>query len=194
LTDKWGNPVKTATDAVATPDAYGVTFQGFGSLQVNSLDTEVYKNFDKTGKVTVFIRSVKDIAGPGSLSATLGNASFTGGAATVLQIGTLTASTTDSTATAWDETSFSDVLSADVHILEGKPTATFTAAKKAVSVVVKKAEGQTVTVVSGTKSVTKVATSDSFKVSLTKLTAGKKTVKVYVNDVLVASKSVTVKK
>jgi hypothetical protein len=73
-------------------------------------------------------------------------------------------------------------------------SATVAAAKKAASVVVKNAEGLTVTVVSGTKSVTKIATSDSFKVSLTKLTAGKKTVKVYVNDILVSSKSVTVKK
>jgi hypothetical protein len=73
-------------------------------------------------------------------------------------------------------------------------SATVAAAKKAAAVTVKNASGTTVTVVSGTKSVTKVATSDSFKVSLTKLTAGKKTVKVYVNDVLVSSKSVTVKK
>jgi hypothetical protein len=73
-------------------------------------------------------------------------------------------------------------------------SATATAAKKAASIVVKNAAGLSITVVSGTKSVTKIATSDSYKVSLTKLTAGKKTVKVYVEDILVLSKSVTVKK
>jgi hypothetical protein len=73
-------------------------------------------------------------------------------------------------------------------------SASVSAGKKAATAVVKGALGGTVTVVSGTKSVTKVATSNNFKLSLTKLTAGKKTVKVYVNDVLVSSKSVTVKK
>ena len=73
-------------------------------------------------------------------------------------------------------------------------SASVSAGSKKANVVVKNAEGLSVKVVSGAKTVTKVATSDSFKVSLTKLTAGKKTVKVYVNDVLVSSKSVTVKK
>jgi hypothetical protein len=73
-------------------------------------------------------------------------------------------------------------------------SASVSAGSKKANVVVKNAESLTVKVVSGSKSVTKVATSDSFKVSLTKLTAGKKTVKVYVNDILVSSKSVTVKK
>lgn len=73
-------------------------------------------------------------------------------------------------------------------------SASVSAGSKKANVVVKNASGLTVKVVSGTKSTTKVATSDSFKVSLTKLTAGKKTVKVYVNGVLVSSKSVSVKK
>jgi hypothetical protein len=86
-----------------------------------------------------------------------------------------------------------DRVSASQTILIGI-SATVSAAKKAATTVVKNAAGATVTVVSGTKSVTKVATSDTFKLSLTKLTKGKKTVKVYVNDILVSSKSVTVKK
>ena len=73
-------------------------------------------------------------------------------------------------------------------------SATVSAGSKKANVVVKNAVGLTVTVVSGTKSTTKIATSDNYKVSLAKLTAGKKTVKVYVNDILVSSKSVTVKK
>ncbi len=52
-------------------------------------------------------------------------------------------------------------------------------------VTVKNAEGLTVKVVRGTKSVTKVATSDSYKVSLK---GGSGTVKVYVEGILVASK------
>lgn len=73
-------------------------------------------------------------------------------------------------------------------------TASVSAGSKKANVVVKNASGATVKVVSGSKSLTKTATSDSYKLSLTKLTAGKKTVKVYVNDVLVSSKSVTVKR
>jgi hypothetical protein len=52
-------------------------------------------------------------------------------------------------------------------------------------VTVKNASGLTVKVVRGTKSVTKTATSDSYKVSLK---GGSGTVKVYVNGILVASK------
>lgn len=73
-------------------------------------------------------------------------------------------------------------------------SASVSAGSKKANVVVKNAEGLTVKVVSGTKSTTKVATSDNYKVSLSKLTSGSKTVKVYVNDILVASKKVTVRR
>jgi hypothetical protein len=78
------------------------------------------------------------------------------------------------------------------NILVGVSASASAGIKKA-NVVVKNASGLSVTVVSGTKSVTKVATSNSYKLSLTKLTKGSKTVKVYVNDILVASKKVSVK-
>ena len=73
-------------------------------------------------------------------------------------------------------------------------TASVSAGSKKANVVVKGAEGLTVKVVSGTKVTTKTATSDSYKLSLTKLTKGSKTVKVYVNDILVTSKKVTVRR
>jgi hypothetical protein len=73
-------------------------------------------------------------------------------------------------------------------------SASVSAGSKKANVVVKNAAGATVKVVSGTKSTTKVATSDSYKLSLSKLTSGSKTVKVYVEGILVASKKVTVKR
>jgi hypothetical protein len=91
-----------------------------------------------------------------------------------------------------DDLTSTDVISSSVDVLVGV-SATVAAGKKSASTTVKNASGLTIKVVSGSKSVTKVATSDSYKVSLTKLTAGKKTVKVYVNNVLVTSKSVSVK-
>jgi hypothetical protein len=73
-------------------------------------------------------------------------------------------------------------------------SATSAAGSKRANVTVKNAEGLTVKVVSGSRSVTRVATSDNFRTSLTKLAAGKRTVKVYVNDILVSSRSVTVRR
>lgn len=63
-------------------------------------------------------------------------------------------------------------------------TAKITKAKNSTAVV-KNASGSTVTVVRGTKSVTKVATSDSYKLTVK---GGAGTVKVYVDDIKVASK------
>jgi hypothetical protein len=50
-----------------------------------------------------------------------------------------------------------------------------------------------VKIVRGAKVATAVATSDSYRISLKGIKAGKRAVKVYVNDVLVKSKTVTVK-
>ena len=86
-----------------------------------------------------------------------------------------------------------DAITSTKSILIGV-SATVSAGSKKANVVVKNASGLTVKVVSGSKSTTKTATSDSYKVSLTKLTAGKKTVKVYVNDILVSSKKVSVRR
>ncbi len=84
-------------------------------------------------------------------------------------------------------------VTASKQILVGVSSSAVAGSKRA-NVTVKGAFGATVKVVSGSRTVTKVATSDNFRVSLTKLAAGKRTVKVYVNDMLVRSQSVTVRR
>jgi hypothetical protein len=73
-------------------------------------------------------------------------------------------------------------------------SATLASGSKRATATVRNAEGLTIKVVSGSRTVTRVATSDSQRVSITKLRAGKRTVKVYVNDILVRSQSVTVRR
>ena len=119
LTDKWGNPVSTTGSTTN-----GVTFQGTGSVEVNSLATPVARNFGKDGTVTVFLRSVKDVAGPGELTAVLAAADYTGtldGSGTLTNLGAIT---TNNTATAWDETKWSRELSASIEVLDQAPAPT----------------------------------------------------------------------
>ena len=119
LTDKWGNPV-------ATPGANSVSIEGNGSVLVNGLVTATAKKFGTDGKTTVFVRSIKDIAGPGAVSATISAASgqyaidpaVSGDAAGFDQFGSLVAITTDVTSTVWDETAFASALSAVVDVKE----------------------------------------------------------------------------
>jgi protocatechuate 3,4-dioxygenase beta subunit len=114
LTDKWGNPVKTSDNAV--------DFLGTGSIQVNGQNIVVPKDFDKNGEALVYIRSVKDIAGPGTLDVTIEDAdytSFNGTAVlttTVLDFGTQ--ATTDVVTTDWNETLFESSFSKVVEVLE----------------------------------------------------------------------------
>jgi hypothetical protein len=65
---------------------------------------------------------------------------------------------------------------------------------KAVSSLVKNASGATIKIVRGAKVATAVATSDSYRITLKNIVPGQRTVKVYVNDILVKSKTVTVKR
>jgi hypothetical protein len=176
LTDKYGNGVDTeqatanaagATTLDAGDARLTVTYEGPG-LVTQTIPVETGAN----GTFTIRVLLGTDDAGVAKVSAVYGAAN-----------GTI--SSTD--------TGANIDLKASASTLVGV-SATVSAGKKLASVNVKNAAGLTVKVVSGTKVATKVATSDSFKISLTKLTAGKKTVKVYVNDVLVSSKSVTVKK
>lgn len=180
LTDKWNNPIKTATNG----STYGVSFVGTGSVEVNGKDTAVGKNFDKNGNVTVYVRSVKDVAGPGSITATLGAANYTATSGATADVLPIAQQTTDDKTTAWDETVFVNEISTDVEMLDKKPAASI---KKAATstVVVKYATGLTIKVARGSKSVTKVATSSSQKITLK---GGSGKVKVYVNGSLVASK------
>ena len=124
LTDKWGNPIAANT----TSTQAAVSVQGFGSVEINSVATAVNRNFDRNGQATVFLRSVKDIAGPGSIQATLQTSGWTyptgttGTDATVVS-GLATIITTNDTSTAWDERSWSNALSSNIEVLD-RATAT----------------------------------------------------------------------
>jgi len=70
----------------------------------------------------VFLRSVKDIAGPGSVQASLAtNAQYKATSAGTATNLTVTEITTDVTTTAWNETLFNNSISANVEVLETKP-------------------------------------------------------------------------
>jgi hypothetical protein len=116
LADKWGNPVATS----ANGSDNGVKFIGVGSVEINSVSDSVEKNFDKTGTATVFLRSIKDIAGPGSVTATMEAASYTywTGSATATDQLIITEVLTDVKTTAWDETSYEAEIASNVEIYE----------------------------------------------------------------------------
>ena len=116
LKDKWGNPVKTA----ANGNDNGVVFTGNGSVQINSVSTAVEKNFGTDGTSTVFLRSIKDIAGPGSVTAALEAASYTywNGTATATDQIIISEVATDVTTTAFDETSFKNSIESTVEVFE----------------------------------------------------------------------------
>jgi len=114
LSDKWGNPVAGTTTSGA------VSVQGVGSVEVNSVATAVPRNFDKNGQTTVFLRSVKDIAGPGAISATLATGfnypGLDGVAGASAAIGIF--NSTDLKSTAWDESLWENSLNADVEVVD----------------------------------------------------------------------------
>jgi hypothetical protein len=122
LADVWGNPVPTKVNGGVN----GVSFQGLGSVTVNSLSTAVDKNFDKNGEATVFIRSVKDVAGPGSITATLGAANYDALSTPTATALTVAAIATNAAGTSWNETLFDPALEVDVEVLETAPAASAT--------------------------------------------------------------------
>ena len=120
LADKWGNPI-----AATTSSNNAVSILGAGSVEVNSVPTAASRNFDKNGQVTVFMRSVKDVAGPGSLTATLATGAgawvyptgVTGAAGgNVANVGTF--NVTNTKATAWDESAWSNELAKNIEVLD----------------------------------------------------------------------------
>jgi len=120
LADKWGNPI-----AATTTSNNAVSILGAGSVEVNSVALAAKRNFDKNGQVTVFMRSVKDVAGPGSLTATLATGAgawtyptgVTGAATgTVANVGTF--NVTNTKATAWDESAWSNELTKTIEVLD----------------------------------------------------------------------------
>jgi hypothetical protein len=129
LTDKWGNPVAATdpTPSAAVSADYGVAFQGTGSIEINGVGSTVYKDFSSKGEVTVFVRSIKDIAGPGAVSATLGTAWYY--PTTLLGVKTVAGSigssnTVDDTDTVWDETLWASTLSAERDVKDAASVAT----------------------------------------------------------------------
>jgi hypothetical protein len=126
LADKWGNPVQTsgATGSVSVI--------GNGSAQVNGVTGATVKDFDLKGEATVFIRSLKDIAGPSSVTATLlavtdqyaiDPAVTENGTAGSDTFGTLASTTVDVTGTAWDETTFAKAIAAERDVVTTAPAA-----------------------------------------------------------------------
>jgi hypothetical protein len=167
--DKWGNPLVGAT----------VVFSGYAAAQFNGAATAT-KTTDKNGKATAYLRTLKDVDGLAAIAAELtatAQNSYTANEG-------LAAVYTDATTTKWDESTWSATVEKTLDFFAKKPTASITKAATT-KVVVKNAAGGTVTVVRGTKSVSKIATSNNFKLSLK---GGSGSVKVYLNDVKIASK------
>jgi hypothetical protein len=131
LADKWGNPVQTAG---ATGS---VSVVGNGSVLVNGVTDATVKDFDLKGEATVFIRSLKDIAGPSSVTATLlvvksqytidpvvdGDTGDDTGDDGFDSFGTLASTTVDVTGTAWDETTFAKAIAAERDVVTTAPAA-----------------------------------------------------------------------
>ena len=113
LMDKWGNPVATSAGAVE--------IAGNGSVLVNNVAEGVTKNFGSTGTVTVFLRSVTDILGPGSVSATLqadaDYAAWNGTAVVTTETLLVAEQLTDVTTTVWDETVFANEVEFDIEVV-----------------------------------------------------------------------------
>ena len=197
LSDKWGNPVAGTTTSGA------VSVQGVGSVEVNSVATAVPRNFDKNGQTTVFLRSVKDIAGPGAISATLATGfnypGLDGVAGASAAIGIFNA--TDLKSTAWDESLWENSLDADVEVVD---VATAAASDTIVNVgtfngklvvYALNAAGSEVSYKIAGKWVTQVVTSDLLQRYDRVVGATGKTIKVdiYVDKVLKVAKTVVTK-
>ena len=111
LTDKWGNPVKTSGDSV--------DIVGIGSVEINSAAAGATgKNFGADGKVTVFVRSIKDIEGPGTITATLQTGAVYSTSATATATVDRTEVLVDAAGTVHDETSFSNEIEFSINVGE----------------------------------------------------------------------------
>jgi hypothetical protein len=165
VTDKFGNPVDTNQGASDARTTGALTFS---------------VTYDGPGFVIGDLPTKTDANGKISFRVLLGSGDTGLGTVTV-------AYDIDGAATT------NAAVTATSNILYGVSAAATPGSKRA-NVTVKNAEGLTVKVVSGSTTVTRVATSDSQRVSITKLRAGKRTVKVYVNDILVRSQVVTVRR
>jgi hypothetical protein len=210
LADKWGNPIQTAG---ATGS---VSVVGNGSVQVNGVTAATVKDFNAKGEATVFIRSIKDIAGPSSVSATLlavtsqyeidpavngvTNNDATG-APGLDSFGSLLSTTVNVTGTAWDETLFEKTIAVERDVVTTAPAASSdtivnvgTFSGKLV-VYAQNAAGSKVSYKIAGKWVTQVVTSDLLMRYDRVVGATGATIKVdiYVDGVLKLAKSVVTK-
>jgi len=201
LTDKWGNPV-------ATPGANSVAVEGNGSVLVNGVTGATSKKFDKNGEAVVFIRSLKDIAGPGAVSATLSAAAsqygidpaVTADSAGFDRFGSLVALTTDVTSTEWNETAFASVLEVVVDV---KDVATATSDQKVnvgtfkgyVALYAKGYEGQKMSAIVAGKWIVVESLASDFERVVRFTGAGYTiTTKIYIDGVQIGSEFTTVTK
>jgi hypothetical protein len=206
LADKWGNPIQTAGTTGS------VSVVGNGSVQVNGVTNPTVKDFNAKGEATVFIRSIKDIAGPSSVTATLLTVTSqyaidpalnggAGGALGLDSFGSLLSTTVDVTGTAWDETSFQKTIEAERDVVTTAPAASSdtivnvgTFSGKLV-VYALNAAGSEVSYKIAGKWVTQVVTSDLLQRYDRVVGATGRSIKVdiYVDGVLKVSKSVVTK-
>jgi limonene-1,2-epoxide hydrolase len=102
VTDKHGNGVSGAS----------VKFSGFGAAQFNGA-ADATRTTDRTGSVTAFLRSLKDVDGPSAIGVELlgTNLTFTANEG-------LAAVYTDDTKTAHDESKWSSTIEAQVTFLK----------------------------------------------------------------------------
>jgi hypothetical protein len=120
LKDMWGNPIHTTGDEVI--------FNADGAVQVNGIESlDVKRDFNAKGESTVFLRSDKGIAGPGSFTATLQGpvTYYTGAVSGATSTFATTVSANDPN-TLWDETTFIAALTTDIEVLEGLPAGSYT--------------------------------------------------------------------
>jgi hypothetical protein len=165
LTDKYGNPVSLA-DAEGTDSSATAGNIDFGvTYDGPGYVMNTPTSTDANGKFTLRVLLGSDEVGLGTVSVTYDPAE----------------SVADNTITKSSTTMIGVSAGARGEV-------------KAVSSLVKNATGLTIKIVRGAKVVTAVATSDSYRISITEIKPGKRDVKVYVNDVLVNSKTVTVKR
>jgi hypothetical protein len=174
VTAKWLNPTAADDDSI-------ITITGASSVKAGRSSTHVVALTDKWGNAIKSAVTVKvEQAGAGYLNTIPTAVSAVDGKTTL----TLIAQPADAGLTTLTVTYDSDTdVVAKKEILVGISASISKAATT--SVRVKNANGLVVKVVRGTKSATKTATSDSYKVSLK---GGNGTVSVYVNGVKVASK------
>jgi hypothetical protein len=107
VTDKFGNGVPSAS----------VTFSGFGAAQFNGLATAT-RTTDRSGNVTAFLRSLKDVDGVSAIGVELLATGFT-----FTSNEGLAAVYTDVTTTSFDESKWTSVIENTIDFLKTAPAA-----------------------------------------------------------------------